>query len=247
MKALIKLLVTSQTYRQSSKATAEHLQKDPRNRWLARYPRRRLEAEAVRDQALALAGLLSPKIGGPSVYPPQPEGLWSVAFNGGQNKYPTSTGEDRYRRGLYTFWRRIAPNPTMATFDAPSRETCTIRRVPTNTPLQAFVTLNDPVYVEAAQAFARRIMKSSHSDTTQRIRWALELCLARPVDDAQVAPLQTLFDSEIARYQQSPDEAKKLATDPLGPLPDGLNPAEAAAWTSVANVLLNMDGVLMKN
>src|SRR5689334_4091 len=130
------MIVTSQTYCQSSAVSPEHLQKDARNRLLSHYPRRRLEAESIRDQALVLSGLLSQKIGGPSVYPPQPGGLWSVAFNGGQNVYPESKGDDRHRRGLYTFWRRIAPNPTMATFDAPSRETCTLRRVPTNTPLQ---------------------------------------------------------------------------------------------------------------
>ena len=158
VKALIKLIVTSATYRQSSRVSPENLEKDARDRLLAHYPRRRLEAETVRDEALALSSLLSPKIGGPSVYPPQPKGLWRVAFNGGQDAYPTSKGEDRYRRGLYTFWRRTQPYPAMATFDAPSREACTLRRLPTNTPLQAFVTLNDPCFVECAQALARRIV-----------------------------------------------------------------------------------------
>src|SRR5207244_3435749 len=158
MKAMLKTIVTSATYRQSSSVTPILLAKDPRSRLLARYPRRRLDAEFVRDQALALSGLLSGKIGGPSVYPPQPEGLWQAAFNG-ERTWPNSTGEDRYRRGLYTFWRRTVPYPSMATFDAPSRETCTVRRIRTNTPLQAFVTLNDPVYVEAAQALARRVIK----------------------------------------------------------------------------------------
>jgi hypothetical protein len=247
VQALLKLIVTSQTYRQSSVITAEHLQKDPRNRLLAHYPRRRLEAEAIRDQAMALSGLLSRKIGGPSVYPPQPGGLWSVAFNGGQNTYPVSKGDDRYRRGLYTFWRRIAPNPTMSTFDAPSRETCTLRRLPTNTPLQAFVTLNDPVFVEAAQALARRIVREGGDTAEARIRWALNLSLARPATDEQVAALRKLHDSELLAYQQDPDAAKKLATDPLGPLPEGLDASEVAAWTAVANVLLNLDGVLTKS
>ena len=112
----------------------------------------------MRDQALALSGLLSSKIGGPSVYPPQPDGLWRAAFNG-QRTYPTSTGEDKYRRGIYTIWRRTIPHPSMTTFDAPSRETCTFRRLPTNTPLQAYVTLNDPIYVEAAQALGRKLAK----------------------------------------------------------------------------------------
>src|SRR4029077_4371405 len=159
--------------------TPELIAKDPKNRLLMRGPRFRLEAEMVRDQALVLSGLLSHKVGGPSVYPPQPAGLWQAAFNG-QRTYPTSTGEDRYRRGLYTFWRRTIPYPSMATFDAPSRETCTVRRVPPNTPLQAFVTLNDPVYVEAAQALARRIIKEGGATPEERVRFALRLCLCRP-------------------------------------------------------------------
>ena len=248
MKRLLKLIVTSTTYRQSSKITPDLLQKDPVGRLLSRYPRRRLGAEEVRDQALAVSGLLTERIGGPSVYPPQPAGLWNVAFNGAsQAEYKTSTGEDRWRRGLYTVWRRTMPNPTMVTFDAPSRETCTIRRVPTNTPLQAFVTLNDPVFVECSQALARRIIKEGGNDRDARIRFALQLCLARPVDEKQIAPLCRLFDEELLHYQQATDDAAKLATQPLGPLPAGMIAAEAAAWTSVANVLLNLDGFLARN
>src|SRR5207245_837346 len=167
------------TYRQSSRATPTLLAKDPRNRLLARYPRRRLDAESVRDQALALSGLLPHKIGGPSVYPPQPDGLWRAAFNG-QRTWPTSTGEDRYRRGMYTFWRRTVPYPSMATFDAPSREICCIRRQPTNTPLQALVTLNDPVYLEMAQALGRRIVREGGASTVDRVKFALNLCTAHP-------------------------------------------------------------------
>ncbi|MEA3211967.1 MAG: hypothetical protein QOE70_5024 [Chthoniobacter sp.] len=247
VKELLRLIATSATYRQSSKVTPELLAKDARNRLLARYPRRRLEAETVRDQALALSGLLSHKIGGPSVYPPQPDGLWKVAFNGGQNAYPTSKGENRYRRGLYTFWRRTMPNPSMTTFDAPSRETCTVRRIPTNTPLQAFVTLNDPVFVECAQALARRIVREGGADTAARLRFALQLCLARPPTDAQVQALAALFADELATYRADLPGAAKLATEPLGPLPDGADAAEMAAWTVVANVLLNLDGVLTKS
>ncbi len=243
VKALLKLMVTSATYRQSSHVTPELLQQDPRNRLLAHFPRRRLDAEAVRDQALALSGLLSRKIGGPSVYPPQPAGLWNVAFNGGQNAYPTSQGEDAHRRGLYTFWRRTMPYPSMTTFDAPSRETSTVRRIPTNTPLQAFVTMNDPVFVEASQALAQRIVKEGGADTAARIRWALKLALARPADPKQAAALQSLYDAELANYRANAEAAKKLA----GPLPPGADAAELAAWTVVANVLLNLDGVLMKS
>ncbi len=247
MKGLLRLMVTSATYRQSSKVTPAMLEKDTRNRLLARAPRLRLEAEAVRDQALLLSGLLSKKIGGPSVYPPQPDGLWKVAFNGGQNAYPTSKGEDRYRRGLYTFWRRTMPPPSMTTFDAPSRESCTLRRQPTNTPLQAFVTMNDPAFVECSQALARRIVREGGADTDGRLRFALRLCTGRPADDAQVKALAALYESELATGRADTAAATKLATHPLGPLPDGADAANLAAWTVVANVLLNLDSVLTRN
>src|SRR5439155_17709115 len=244
-KATLRLLLTSQTYRQSAKVTPDKLEKDPRNRLLSRGPRYRLEAETVRDQALALSDLLSRKIGGPSVYPPQPPGLWQAAFNG-QRTWATSAGDDKYRRGLYTFLRRTIPYPSMATFDAPSREFCLARRIRTNTPLQAFVTLNDPVYVEAAQALARRIVRDGGAKTADRVRYGLRLCLARPPRDEQVQHLVSLFQSERANFATDPAAATKLATDPLGPLPAGADPAEIAAWTVIANVLLNLDGVLTK-
>src|SRR5207253_1548274 len=196
-KALLRLMVTSSTYRQASKVTAEQAKKDPRNRLLSRGPRFRLEAEMVRDQALALSGLLSAKTHGPSVYPPQPPGLWQAAFNG-ERTWTTSDGEDKYRRGLYTFLRRTVPYPSMATFDAPSRELCTMRRIRTNTPLQAFVTLNDPVYVEAAQSLARRIVREGGAATAERARFALGLCLVRPPRDEQVEQLVALYDDELA-------------------------------------------------
>ncbi len=244
-KALLRLMVTSATYRQSSRVTPERLQKDPRNRLLSRGPRFRLEAEMVRDQALAISGLLSRKVGGPSVFPVQPEGLWQAAFNG-QRTWSTSKGDDRYRRGLYTFWRRTVPYPSMAAFDAPSREICTVKRTRTNTPLQAFVTLNDPVFVEAAQALARRIVREGGASVEDRVRYGLLLSLGRPPSSRQVEVLTGLFESERARYQSDAQKALALATEPLGPLPEGMDPAEMAAWTTVANVLLNLDGVLTK-
>src|SRR5207253_1935239 len=200
-KALLRLMVTSSTYRQASKVTAEQAKKDPRNRLLSRGPRFRLEAEMVRDQALALSGLLSRKMHGPSVYPPQPPGLWQAAFNG-QRTWATSTGEDRYRRGLYTFWRRTIPYPSMATFDAPSRETCSVRRIRTNTPLQAFVTLNDPVYVEIAQALARRIVREGGSTALERARFGLRLCLCRPPKEEQVNSVAALFQDEREHFRK---------------------------------------------
>ena len=245
MKALVKLMVTSATYRQSSVATAAQLERDPRNRLYGRALRRRLDAEAVRDQALAVSGLLAKKIGGPSVYPFQPEGLWRAAFNG-QRSWATSEGEDRYRRGIYTFLRRTVPYPSMATFDAPSRETCTLRRLPTNTPLQAYVTMNDPVFVEAAQALGRRLIREGGENPTDRIRFGLKLLTGRTANDAQIATLLQLYHSELANYQTLIDDAVQLTTRPLGPLPFGWDAAEAAAWTAVANVQLNLDAVLTR-
>ncbi|HEY5310892.1 MAG TPA: DUF1553 domain-containing protein, partial [Pirellulales bacterium] len=199
IKQLLREMVLSSTYRQSSRVTPALLARDPQNRLYARGPRFRLEAEMVRDQSLALAGLLSRKLYGPSVFPPQPAGLWQAAFNG-QRTWSTSQGEDRYRRGLYTFWRRSVPYPSMATFDAPSRELCTMRRIRTNTPLQALVTLNDPVYVEAAQALARRMVREGGSNPEDRIRWALRLCLVREPEEAQVVRLAALYQSEREQF-----------------------------------------------
>jgi hypothetical protein len=248
-KALLRLLVTSATYRQSSRVTPDRLAKDPRNRLLSRGPRYRLEAEMVRDEALSLAGLLSHKMHGPSVFPPQPDGLWQAAFNGDRT-WPTSTGEDRYRRGLYTFWRRTVPYPSMATFDAPSREYCVVRRIRSNTPLQAFVTLNDPVYVEAAQALARRIVREGGGTVEERIRYGLRLCLGRPPGDplnpSQIQPLMELYQRTREQYAKDPKAALALATNPLGPLPAGMEAPDLAAWTVVANVLVNVDEVLTK-
>jgi hypothetical protein len=247
VKRIIKLIVNSSAYRQSSVVTPLALEKDPRDRMLSRYPRRRLAAENLRDQALAISGLLAPTIGGPSVFPAQPGGLWQAAFNGDRN-YPTSTGADKYRRGLYTFWRRTVPPPNMAAFDAPSREICTFRRFATNTPLQALVTMNDPVYVEMAQAMARRLVREGGDTTASRITYGLKLALSRPPSAAQVKTLTDLYNTQCTAYSaaQSADAAKKLATDPLGPIPADLKatPAELAALTIACNVILNMDGVL---
>jgi mono/diheme cytochrome c family protein len=245
VKALLKTIMTSGTYRQSSKQTPELLAKDPTNKLLTRAPRLRLEAEAVRDQALALSGLLSQKMFGPSVYPPQPAGMWQAAFNG-ERTYPTSTGEDKYRRGVYTFWRRTVPYPSMAAFDAPSREQCTLRRIPTSTPIQAFVTLNDPVYVECAQALARRIVKEGGASPDDRAAWALKHCLARPATPEQSKQLVELYNGEATHYRTDMAAANAMATEPLGPLPAGADAADLAAWTVVSNVLLNLDGVLTK-
>ncbi len=246
VKRLLRLIVTSSTYRQISRVTPELLRQDPRNRLLARGPRFRLEAETVRDQALALGGLLSQKMYGASVYPYQPTGLWRAAFNG-QRKWPISKGEDRYRRGVYTFWRRTVPYPSMSAFDAPSREICTVRRIRTNTPLQAFVTLNDPVFVGASQALARRIVREGGSSVESRIKFALTLCLARPPQPEQIESITSLYQSESEHYHKQLEAAERIATQPLGPLPDKMEAAELAVWTVISNVLLNLDAVLTKN
>jgi hypothetical protein len=245
VKAFLRMLVTSAAYRQSSRVTPELQQRDPENRLLARGPRFRLSAEMLRDQALAVSGLLSPKLGGPPVKPPQPALGISAAFGSGID-WQTSAGADRYRRALYTTWRRSNPYPSMATFDAPNREVCTVRRVRTNTPLQALVTLNDPVFVEAAQALARKIVAEGGSTTRDRLVYAFRACTSRPPRDDELARLSGLYEQTLAKLQPQPEQARKLATEPLGPAPAGANVAELAAWTMVGNVLLNLDEMLMK-
>ena len=244
MKAMHKLIVTSATYRQSSSVSPELYQRDPYNRLLARGPRVRLEAEMVRDQALAVSGLLSHKIGGPSVMPPQPEGLWQVVYSG--DKWATSPGEDKYRRGLYTFWRRTSPHPMMTAFDAPSREYCVLKRSRSDTPLQALNTLNDPAFVEAAQALARRIVAKSEDDVKGRVTYAFRVCLARAPQNKEVERLVKLYQTELANYRADARAGEKMATSELGAAPEGMDVAELAAWTVVANVLLNLDEMITK-
>ncbi len=244
MKEFVTLLVSSAAYRQSSQVSRELADRDPENRLLARGPRFRLSAEMVRDQALAVSGLLSPRMFGPSVKPPRPSLGLNAAFGSGLD-WQTSSGEDKFRRGIYTEWRRSAPYPSMATFDAPNREVCTIRRNLTNTPLQALVTLNDPVYVETAQALARRMVAGAKTPREQ-VTLGFRLCLARPPQDKEVARLVALFEETRSEYAAKPDQAKQMATVPLGAAPAGVDLADLAAWTVVSNVLLNLDEVLMK-
>jgi len=241
---LIRLMVTSATYRQSSQVSEAAAAADPDNRWLARGPRVRHSAEMVRDQALAASGLLSHKLYGPPVKPPQPKLGLTAAF-GGSTDWAPSQGEDRYRRALYTTWRRSNPYPSMATFDAPNREVCTIRRNRTNTPLQSLVTLNDPVYVEAAQALARLAL-AQPGDEQAQIANAFRRCVLRPPGEAELTALVALYRDALAHFADRPAEATKLATDPLGPLPAELKAQQAAAMTVVSNVLLNLDEMFLK-
>ncbi len=246
-KWLLREIVTSATFRQSARVDLALIDRDPNNRLLARGPRFRLSAEMIRDQALTIAGLLSDKMHGPSVRPQRPNLGLRAAF-GGSTDWETSQGEDRYRRGVYTSWRRTTPYPSMTTFDAPSREFCTVRRIRTNTPLQALVTLNDPVFVEAAQALARRIADEPASDASvlQRACYGIRLCLARPATDDEAEALASLFHQARQHFESRPEDAESLTMDPLGAYPGPTSITDLAAWTTVANVLLNLDELLSR-
>jgi mono/diheme cytochrome c family protein len=243
-KRLCKTIVTSATYRQSSAATPDRLARDRDNRLLARGPRFRLEAEMIRDEALEVSGLLSHKMYGPSVMPYQPDGIWKSTYS--SDRWTTSPGDDKHRRGLYTFLKRTSPYPAMLVFDGPSREFCTIRRLNTNTPLQALVTLNDTVYVEAAQALARRAVREGGPGVPDRIGRAVRLALARPPRPREVESLAALYERRRAFYRDHPGEASTFAAEPLGPLPNGWDAADLAALTSVCNVILNLDEFLTR-
>ena len=244
LKALVRLMVTSATYRQSSYTSDELQRSDPFNRFYARGPRFRVSAEMVRDQTLFVSGLLSDKMYGAPVKPPQPELGLKAAF-GSATDWKTSGGVDRYRRGIYTTWRRSSPYPSMAQFDAPNREVCTVRRIRTNTPLQALVTLNDPVYVEAAQSLARGMVDAG--DTPRlRIEYGIRQSLIREPSEAEITRLTTLAEAAYEKFKAQPSEAIKMATDPLGELPENTDAAEYAAWTVVGNVILNLDEMFMK-
>ncbi len=238
LKTLCRLIVTSATYRQSSRVSPRIREKDPFNRLLARGPRFRLEAEMVRDVALASSGLLSHKIGGPSVYPVQPDGIWDIPYNGEQ--WANSTGEDRYRRGIYTFWRRTSPYPAFMNFDATSRESCTIRRIRTNTPLQALNTLNDLALIEAARALGERMRNEGGKTLEAQLTYGFRRVLTRYPSAQETNRLIRLYQLQKDRYQKEPERAVKLT---LASLNDPAL-ADKAAWTLVANVLLNLDEAL---
>ncbi|MBX3377329.1 MAG: DUF1553 domain-containing protein [Phycisphaeraceae bacterium] len=242
LKAMHRLVVTSATYRQLSRVTPELLEKDPGNVWLARGPRQRLAGETIRDQALAVSGLLASTMGGPPVFPVQPEGIWQNPYS--DNTWRTSEGEGRYRRSIYTFWKRSSPYPSFVAFDAPSRQVTCTRRARTNTPLQALTTLNDPVFIEAAAAFAARIITSAGPGVRERIEFAVKACLARSPDGAEQARLVALYEQMIEAYRRDTDSAIALVEGVSPARASGLDPAELAAWTIVANVLLNLDEVL---
>ena len=242
---MYRLLVTSATYRQQSHVTPALLERDPYNILLTREPRFRIPAESVRDVALRAAGLLSTKVGGPSVFPPIPDGVLNLAY-GGFN-WKTSTGEDRYRRGIYTFWKRGTTFPMVITFDAPSREACVVKRVKSNTPLQALTLMNDEVFVEAAQAMARRILAAPMADERERVIYAFRLATSRRPTDAEVDRILALLAQ--ARERIAAGQADPLAIAVLDPKitpSDDADIQQLAAWTVVANVLLNLDETVTK-
>jgi hypothetical protein len=245
MRALHRLIVTSATYRQSSRTTPALLERDPYNRWFARGPRFRVPAETVRDICLAASGLLTEKIGGPSVFPYQPDGIWTQIYSG--DKWETSKGEDKYRRGLYTFWRRTSPYPAFMSFDSPSRELICTRRARSNTPLQALTTLNDPAFVEAAEALARRMMNEASGGAEQRAAYGFRLCTSRPPGKQELKRIVALYNEELQRYNEDGKAAEKLIKGDSDKPPVDVKPAEAAAWTVVANVLLNLDETITKD
>jgi hypothetical protein len=246
-----KLIVTSATYRQSSRVSRELLEKDPANRLLARGPRLRLSAESIRDQALLASGLLVEKLGGPSVRPYQPPKIWEELTTGaapGLNGqvYVQDHGEALYRRSMYLFWKRTVPLPTLTTFDAPSREVCAVRRSRTNTPLQALALLNDTIYVEAARKLAERAMSEGGATPSQRITLAFRLAVSRKPTDAELKILVDGFNAHLATYFSDPEAAAKVFTVGESPRNEKLDPRELAAYTATASTILNMDQTITR-
>ncbi|WP_461782792.1 DUF1553 domain-containing protein [Prosthecobacter sp.] len=244
LKHMLKLMLNSEAYRQSSKSTGELNERDPDNRLLARGPRFRPTGELLRDQALAVSGLLSEKMFGVPVRPVTPNLGLSTAF-GRSNDWTVSTGEDAHRRSLYTEVRRNSPYASFTTFDAGNREVCMIRRSRTNTPLQAFVMLNDPVFIETHQAMARRIVREAKSPA-ERLNLMFRICLSRAPTVTESTALTQLQAESLMTYQKDAAAAAKMATEPLGPVEAGADVTELAAWTAVANVVMNLDEFLMR-
>ncbi len=245
VKHLVRTIVQSQTYRQTSRASQAALARDPENRDLARQSRWRLEAEQVRDSALAISGLLVPTIGGPSVHPYQPAGYWEN-LNFPTRSWPTDTGNKQYRRGLYTWWQRTFPHPSMTAFDAPSREECAADRSRSNIPQQALVLLNDPTYVEAARVFAARILREA-TEPAKRIPHAFRLALQREPTPTELKLLTDLLAETHKTYQADRKAAEALLKVGQAPMPAGLDPVELAAFTSVTRALLNLHETITRN
>ena len=246
VKRLVRTLVTSATYRQTSRASEELAERDPDNRLYARQARFRLDAEMVRDNALAISGLLSSKMGGPGVHPYQPRGYWSY-LNFPPREWDDSTGEDQYRRAIYTWWQRTFPQPSLAAFDAPSREECVGERTRANVPQQALALLNDPTYVEAARVFAQRIVREGGATFESRLGWAYERAVGRAPRDEEARILRELFRKHAAQYRADPRAAGSLVHAGLAPVATGVDVVELAGWTSVARAILNLPEVITRS
>ncbi len=246
VRAMLKRIVLSEAYRQSSRPRLEAQKRDPGNRWVAHQNAFRLDAELVRDNALAISGLLSEQIGGPSVKPYQPPGYW-VFLNFPRREYHADHGSSEYRRGLYTYWQRTFLHPSLLAFDASTREECVVQRPRSNTPLQALVLLNDPTYVEAARVLAARLIREAGTDPSARLDRAFRLALARPPRPDETTILTGLLLKHQRQYQHDPAAARALLGIGDEPVPTGLNPAELAAWTSVTRVLLNLHETITRN
>jgi hypothetical protein len=247
----VRTIVLSHTYRQTSAASRELLERDPQNRLLARGPRFRLPAEFIRDSALKVSGLLVPRLGGPSVNPYTPGDLWREISHYGSTPATSQTfvqdhGEKLYRRSLYTYWKRTAPPPNMAAFDAPNREVCTDRRANTTTPLQALVTLNDPQFVEAARALAERMLARKGNDAA-RLRWGFQEVTAREPRPNELSVVERALARERARYAAKSADAKAFLAIGESPRNETLPPAEHAAWAQVAALLLNLSETITRN
>ncbi|HVR75724.1 MAG TPA: PSD1 and planctomycete cytochrome C domain-containing protein [Planctomycetota bacterium] len=243
---LVRLMVLSGTYRQSSRSSPEVRERDPYNHLLGRQGRFRLEAEAVRDNALRASGLLSLDVGGPSVRPYQPGGYWTH-LNFPRREYQNSRGRDLYRRGLYTYWQRTFLHPSLLAFDAPSREECTVERARSNTPLQALVLLTDPMYVEAARVLAERALREGGSSDLERLRWIHRRALSRAAEARELEVLESLLGKHRAEYAADPKAAADLLSTGEWPLPKDLDPGEMAAWMSVARVVLNLHETITRS
>ncbi len=248
MKQFFRLLVTSATYRQSALTTPRKLEIDPANTLFSRGPRFRMDAEMIRDYALAAGGLLVDRIGGPSVKPYQPEGVWeAVAMIGSNTRdYRADKGDKLYRRSLYTFWKRSAPPASMEIFNAPSREFCTVRRDRTDTPLQALVTLNDPQFVESARHLAELTLLQGGSTTESRVEFMAKRLLARSLKSEEEKVVLASLADLSAFYQAHPADAGRLIADGESKPTAKVEPTTLAAWTMLANEMLNLDEVLNK-
>lgn len=245
-KAMLKSIVLSETYQQDSRLREDLRLKDPENRLFARGPRHRLPAEVIRDNALAISGLLVSKIGGPSVKPYQPDGLWEDVTVERRGKYVADSGENLYRRGMYTFWKRTCPPPSMVTFDAPNREVCVARRSRTNTPLQALVLLNDPCFVEAARAFAIDVLRKGGPDDLSKIRYAVTKAIVRAPHSEEIPEWLGLIQQAREEFADTARASEFLKVGTL-PIPTDLPPNELASWTILCSTLLNLDETITKN